>query len=204
MAAEPTLLGGGAAEGGAAPGLESAGTALQIAGLVTKAIGGFYAAESQQYQLESDALTLDFQRTIANINARAAESDAAAILEAGRRRRSISGLQFGQQIGMIRSRTGSRGVQAGVGSARELIASSRLAAAVDAYAIDATTIRQTTAARRRAVDFRNQALIAGTSAENVRGAADTIIPALRGATTLLGGSGNVARSVAQRDRFPRV
>lgn len=204
MAHEPTLLGGGPEPGLDLSSTISGGEALQIAGVVVKSIGAFYEAESQKTKLESDALTFDFQRTIANINARAAEQDAAAILEAGRRRTSLSQLRSGRAIGLLRTTTAARGVQAGVGSAAELTASARLAAKVDAYAIDAGTLRAATAARRRSIDFRNQALFAGVSAENVREERRTINPALSAATTLIGGGSNVARSFAQRSRFPRV
>lgn len=204
MAEEPTILGGGPEPGLDLSSTIGAGGALQIAGVVVQSIGAFYAAESQKTKLESDALTFDFQRTIANINARAAEQDAAAILEAGRRRSSLSQLRSRQAIGLLRTTTAARGVQAGVGSAAELTASARLAAKVDAYAIDAGTLRAVTAARRRVVNLRNQADFAGVSAENVREEAGTIIPGLSAATTLIGGGSRVARSFAQRSRFPRV
>lgn len=206
----PPLLGGlktdvatAAAPGEGLGGLKTGAGILQIAGLTAQAIGSFYEAESQKYQLKSQALTLDFRRSISNINARAAEADASAIFEAGRRRRAQATLRLGQVRGAQRVSAAARGVQAGVGSAAEVLASTDLAVAVDAYAIDANTFRATSAARRRAVDLRNQTLLTGVAAENVRDTRRSISPALQAGTTLLGGAGRVGASFAQRSRGPR-
>jgi hypothetical protein len=188
-----------------APGLtdlEAGGNILAVAGLVTAAIGSFYQAESQKTQLKSQALSLDFQQNIANINARAAEQDAAAIFAAGRRRLAQITLRFGQVRGAQVTATAARGIQAGVGSAAEVAASIRLATIVDALTIDANTLRGIQAARRRQIQFENQALLAGVSARNVRGSERSISPGLQAFTTLLGGAGGVASGIAQRSRFP--
>ena len=129
-------------------GLETGANVMAIAGLVTQAIGSFYAAETQKFQLKSQALSLDFEQSIANLNARAAEQDAVAIFAAGRRRRAQVGLQFGQVRAATRVSTAARGIQAGVGSAAEIAASVELASAVDALTIDANTFRAVSAARR--------------------------------------------------------
>ena len=184
--------------------LEAGGNILAVAGLVTAAIGSFYEAETQKFRLKSQALSLDFQQSIANINARAAEQDAAAIFAAGRRRRAQLTLQFGQVRGAQRVSTAARGIQAGVGSAAEIAASIRLATIVDALTVDANTFRAVSAARRRQIDFETQALLAGVSARNVRGSERSISPGLQAFTTLLGGAGGVASGFAQRSRFPGV
>ena len=203
----PPLLGGEDAAVTDKPGLtglETGANVLAVAGLVTQAIGTFYAAETQKFQLKSQALTLDFEQSIANLNARAAEQDAVAIFDAGRRRRSQVGLQFGQVRAATRVSAAARGIQAGVGSAAEIAASVELASAVDALTIDANTFRAVSAARRRAVDFRNQALLTGVSARNVRGSERSISPGLQAFTTFLGGAGGIASGIAQRSRFPGV
>ena len=76
--------------------------------------------------------------------------------------------------------------------------------AVDALTMDANTFRAASAARRRAIDFRNQALLTGVSARNVRGSERSISPGLQAATTLLGGAGQVASGFAQRSRTPQA
>ncbi len=178
--------------------LEAGGGVLQIAGVVVQAVGAFYAAESQKYQLKSNALTLEFESSIASINARAAEADVAAIFEAGRRRRAAVTLRFGQIKARQRVSTAGRGIQAGVGSAAEVATSIELATTVDAYAIDANTFRAVQAGRRRALDLRNRALLTGVSARNVREAGRGISPGLAAATSLLGGAADTAQSFARR------
>ena len=203
----PSLLGPDPAPTGDLPGLtgvETAGNVLAGAGLAIQAIGSFYAAESQKFQLKAKASTLEFEQSIANINARAAEQDAVAIFAAGRRRKAQIGLKFGQVKAATRVSAAARGIQAGVGSAAEVAASVELASAVDALTIDANTFRAVSAARRRAIDFRNQALLTGVSARNVRGSERSISPGLQAFTTLLGGVGGLASGIAQRSRFPGV
>ena len=198
----PTLLGPEPAPVSDLRGLETTANVLAVAGLVTSAIGSFYAAESQKSQLKSQRLSAEFAESIANLNARAAEADAVAIFAAGRRRRAQVGLKFGQVKGATVVSAAARGVQAGVGSAAEIAASVELASQVDALTIDANTFRATSAARRRAIDFRNQALLAGVSAQNLRGSERGISPGLQAFTTLLGGAGPVASGIAQRSRGP--
>lgn len=197
----PTMLSGGG--GGSLSGLESGGNVLAVAGLVTQAIGSFYSAKSQQFQLESDALSLDFQQSISNLNARASERDAAAILEAGRQRKALVTLRFGQIRGQQRASTAARGIAGGVGSAAEVAASTELAKDLDAFTIDANAFRQASAARLQAVNQRNRAELLGVSARNLRRSAGAIIPGLSAATTLLGGAGGVASGIAQRSRGER-
>ena len=109
-------------------------------------------------------------------------------------------MQFGQVKAATRVSAAARGIQAGVGSAAEISASVELAASVDAMTIDINTLRQVSGARRRAIDFRNQALLTGVSAQNVRGSERSISPGLQAFTTLLGGAGEVASGIAQRGR----
>ena len=187
------------------PGLgavETGGNILAVAGLVTSAIGSFYAAESQKSQLKSQAMTAEFAGSIANINARAAEADAVAIFAAGRRRSSQTGLKFGQIKAATRVSAAARGIQAGVGSAGEIATSVDLVSQVELLTIDANAFRAASAARRRAVDFRNQALLSGVSAENLRSSGRSISPGLQAFTTLLGGAGPLASGFAQRSRGP--
>jgi len=176
--------------------LETFGNVSQIAGTVNQAIGGFFEAEAQRGELKSQALSFDFQKSIANINARAAEQDAHAFIEAGRRQRALSTLRAGQVAGDTRAAQAASGIQAGVGSAAEVRTSQEFTKELDAFAIDANAFRQASAARRRAVDLRNQAQLARVSAENVRGLRRSISPALAAGTTLLSGSADVARSFA--------
>jgi hypothetical protein len=180
--------------------LQSFGTGLAIAGVATEAIGAFYAIDAQKYQLRSQALSAEFAENIARINARAAEFDAHLALEAGRRRRALSTLRSGQVRGAQRVSAAARGVQAGVGSAGEIMASVELAKDVDAFAIDAQAFREASIARRRATGELTRADLARVSATNLRGTADALNPFLAAGSTILGGSGRLALQFGQNER----
>lgn len=177
-------FGGGGPLGAAAGGdsgafgeaLQTSGLILGVGGLFTSAIGAFFAADAQKYQLESQALTFDHRSKISAINARRAELDAHNILKAGRQRRALASLRHGQQKATARARQGSRGIQAGVGSAGEELASFELAKELDLLTIDANTFRAVTAARRGIVDAESAALLGSASAANLRRSASTISP----------------------------
>lgn len=191
----------GAAGGSTPGGLGSFGSIISLAGMVTSAIGGFYSAKSAQYSAESQALDLEFRSSMANINARLAEQDASFLMEAGRRRRLLSTMRAGAVKGQQRASQGARGIQAGVGSAAESLASTEYAKELDAYTIDANTFREVSAARMRGVNFQNEALLTGVSAQNVRRTAASINPALDAFTQLIGGAGRFARNEFQRRRL---
>ncbi len=200
-------LGGGqfATTGGAGGsagflGLGSAGPILSIAGALTGALGAFYSAKADQYRLRSQALDLEFESSIANINARQAELDAESIFEAGAREKALRTLQFGQVKGAARASQAARGIQAGVGSAAEVQASIDFARELDAFTIDANTVRAAGEARRRAVDQRNAALLSRVSAQNIRSAAGSISPGLAAAGSLLGSAPLVASQFAAFER----
>ncbi len=182
-------------------GLSSFGTILSISGMLTGAIGSFYAAKSQQYELRSQQLSLEYQQNIANLNARLAEADARAIIEAGHHAVGLSTLRAGQIEAANRAATAARGVQAGVGSAAEVQASLAFARESDAITIDANAARQAAQARLRAVDLSNRGLLAGVSASNIRRTASGISPGLAGFTSLLSGTSRIAGQQARSRRL---
>lgn len=194
--AEPSLMGGGSYKG-----LQDFGFGMAISGLLMSAIGSYYAVDAQKYQLEAQSLALEHEATMANINARAAENDAAAILRAGRQEKALATLRYGQAKGQQRASVAARGIQAGVGSAGEVAASIEYAKDVDSYTIDVNAYRAASAARRRAVDYRSQSLLGRTSARNVRRSAQSLRPGMAAATSVLGGAGGVARDYAQGMRL---
>lgn len=177
---------------------------LSVAGMVTGAIGAFYAAKDQQYQARAGALSLEFQQNMAALNSRQAELDAFHILEAGAREKGLRTLRYGQIKSSARASQAARGVQAGVGSAAEIEASIDLAREMDSLAMDINTVRAAGRARRAAVDQQNRAALLGVSAANLRGTAGAINPLLSGVTSLLGGAGQVASRWAANKRLERL
>ncbi len=162
------------------------GPILGIAGAVNSAIGSYYAAKSQQIQLESQSETLKFQSDMSRINQRAAEFQAQTIMQAGERQAGAVSLKYGQMKGAAKTRMAAAGGVIGEGSNREIIASSDLMKEIDMLTINANTVRAAESARTQAVNYGNQALMQGVSASNVAGTASTISPFAGAATSLLG------------------
>jgi hypothetical protein len=196
--------GGGAGNAGGIDtlsGLASFGLIMGAVGTLTSSIGAYYSTLAQRYQLRSQALDLEFQGSIANINARAAERDAHIALEAGRHEKAASTLRYGQAKESVRAQTAAAGVQAGVGSAAEVQASIELAKQTDSLTIERNAFRAAGASRARAVDFRNQALLSRVSAGNLRRFAKTMKPGLSALTSFIGGAGQVSSSYLYQQQF---
>ena len=182
-------------------GLSSFGFLTSIAGAGLAAVGNFYAVKSQQNALKSEALSAEFAASMSALNARAAEQDAQAITEAGNREQSRVSQQYGQAKGAARAAMAGRGIQGGYGNAAEVQASIELAKQLDMNTINSNAVRASNAARTQAVNERNQSLLAGVSAANLRGTAGSLDPFSAGATSLLNSASGISQQWLARERF---
>jgi hypothetical protein len=182
-------------------GLANFGTLVSFFGMGLSAVGNFYAVKSQQNVLESQALSAEHAASMSARNARQAEMDAQAITEAGNREQSRISQQYGQAKGAARAAMASRGIQAGYGSTAEVQASIELAKQLDMHTIDSNTVRAANAARTQAVNARNESLLAGVSAANLRGTAGSLDPYAAGATSLLGSASGISQQWLARERY---
>lgn len=169
-------------------------------GTMLAAVGSYYAAQSQKNQMKSQALSMEFAQNMANIEASAAESDARAIMEAGQQDKAALTLQHGADRAAVQVSQAVSGTESGSGSNAEVLASQRLMQRIDAMTLDSNTIRSANAARMRGVNSRNEGLISGVSAANLRAGAGSINPAMAGATSLLSSSGTLANQWLYRER----
>ena len=185
-------LGSQSAASGGMSSLASAGLILAMAGALNSAIGSFYSAKSQKYQLKSQKLAAEFQRSMSAINARNAEVQAQNIMEAGQRQIGQYTMRAGAQKGAAKASLAARGVQAGVGSAAEVMATADVVKEMDVLTINANTVRQAEAMRMQRVNYLNEGLMAGISAQNLGVTAGTIKPGGIAASSLLGSAGQVA------------
>jgi hypothetical protein len=180
---------------------QTVGPILAIAGMATSAIGAYYAAKTQQYQLESQALTNDFQKSMSELNAKNAEFTAQTILESGQRQIGAVTMRAGNVKGAARASMAARGIQAGVGSAADVIATTDLMKEVDVNTINARSVQAAEAQRMAAVNSQNQAMMAGVSADNARMGASTINPFMASTGSLLGSASTVASAYYQDKRM---
>jgi hypothetical protein len=178
----------------------SAGVVMATGGMIMGAIGAYYGAKTMQYQLKSRALSLDYQKEVSLLNAGLAEREARSTLQAGERRIGQYTMQAGAYNASQAASLAARGIQAGVGSTAETVASAKTIQKIDTLTMNANTVRAAEAYRMQSQQFKNEALFAGVSAENMRAQARSINPWLSAATSLLGGAGSVASQWANEMR----
>lgn len=154
------------------------GPIMGIFGAIQGGFGAYYSAKSQKSQLE-------FQADMAAINARMAEMSAQSILQAGQKEAGAVSMRAGKVLGAQRASQAARGIQAGVGSAAEEIATTQLMKETDMLTINANATRQAWAARMQATNLANESLLKGTTA-------DSISPFASAATSLIGSGSQVA------------
>ena len=176
------------------------GIGLQAAGAVNAALGAYFSVKASQYQAEAQASSLDFQQTLSERNARAAERDAQATILAGQREAGRIGMRYRQMRGELRARQAAAGIQRGVGSAAELAASLEYANQADQLAITRSSVRAANAYRTRGVNAATRGRMQGVSAANLRASADSMSPWLAGGSSLLASGGRVAHSWYQYDQ----
>lgn len=173
-------------------GLDAAGGFMAIAGAFTQAIGAFFSVQAIKDQSKEQAAMLEFEGWASRQNARMAEEQAHAALEAGKRDIALATMQAGQEIAATEASFGARGVTAGVGSSAEQVASQQLVRDLDVLNLGINAVRQANGARMAGVNARNRGAFADLSARNLRRTAASTNPLLAGGTTLLGSATQVA------------
>jgi hypothetical protein len=190
-------------------GISSNASAFQQLGLITSIFGGvngtigsYFAAQSQQYQARSQAMSLDFQKNISEINAKGAEFQAENELLAGDRLAAKVTGRAGQAKSTAKATMAANGIQLGEGSAAEAVASSDIMKEVDKFTINANAVRAAGLARLQKTNYENNALMYGVSADNMRRSADSISPGVAAFSTFMTAAGSVAKSWYQFNKFP--
>lgn len=183
--------------------LTNAGYLGVAMGAITSALGAYYAADAQKYQLKAQASALDFQKEIAKRNASMAEQQAESLLAAGNKEIGRYTAAAGQAAAQERNRLGARGIQAGVGSASEVAASNDLAKQVDVLTMRSNTLRQAAAARTQAGNYQAQATAYGASAANARTSAGSISTWIGPTASLLGSAGMLGIEWARTQDYRR-
>lgn len=173
-------------------------------GAVNSAIGSYFAAEAQKNQLKSQALNAKFAAKMAAINARAAEVSAQSTMAAGEQAIGRYTMQAGQARASAQAALASRGIQGGVGSAKEIIGSMDLIKQIDTLTMSANITRQAEAQRMQRQNYLAQATMAGLSAQNLNASAASITPALSGMSSLLGSAADIGLMYARNRRIEEL
>ena len=181
------------------------GAVAQLTGAVISSIGAWGQANAQREQARAAASYAEHQQRMADINARQAELDAQDILAAGRQQSFLQTMRAGQARSQRRARTAARGVELGSGSAAELLASEDIAREIDRSVVKTNTVRAANQARTRATNLRNQSLLQGVSARNLRSSADSISPELAAFSSATASAGRFAQTFNLRNlRRPAI
>lgn len=152
----------------AAPWYKTAAAAVNNnLGPIMAAFGALQSGIGSYYSAKSTASSLEFQAEIAAINARMAERTAQSILQAGQDEQGRLSARAGQIKSKQKTRQAARGVQIGVGSAAEEVASTDIVKETDMLTINANAVRQAWAARTQSVNLANESLLKGTSAGSI-------------------------------------
>lgn len=203
MGPPANLAGGGDAMSAANLGnvIGAGGLVIAMLGAVNSAIGSFYAADSQKNQLKMQAQNQRFQAQMSAINARQAEFGAQQTLLAGRQAIGRYTMAAGQQKASAQASMAARGLQAGVGSTRDVVASMDLIKEMDRLTMNANAVRQAEAMRMQAVNYTTQGVMAGTSANNLFATANTISPFSSAFTSSLGSAASIGGTWVQQQRI---
>lgn len=170
------------------------GGGSSYAGALLSAIGNYYSTKAQKGQLRASALNAEFDASMANLNARAAERQSNAILRAGGYRSRLLGAQYEQQAADMRVGAGAGGITQSSATAVEQRASNAFAQGLDQITLEANAVADAEAMRGQAVNLRNQGMLAGVSARNLRATSGTLSPWGSVLTSALGSSGTVANT----------
>ena len=184
-------------------GLAAFGFWSSIGASVMSAVGTFYSAKSQKSQLESQALSSEFEQSMANLEARAAEFDATQILRAARREAGRVSMAAGQEKSRQKVSAAARGVDVNTGSAVDVRVSTEMASQADRNAINENAVAGAAAQGRRATDARNRASIAGVNASNARATSRTINPYMAHFSSVLGSVGTLSNAWVANRRWSR-
>jgi hypothetical protein len=184
---QPVSPGASAAQSG----FGSAGMMLMAASAVSQAIGSFYSAKTQQMQLKMQQENLLFQSRMANRAATAAYVRAQEMERAGQQAVGRYTMQAGAAKSTAKTQLAARGIQAGKGSAAEIMATFDLVRGIDALTITSNSIRAANAERMRGAAMRGQAAVSAASGQAYGLAAGAITPALSGVSSLLGSAANI-------------
>jgi hypothetical protein len=138
------------------------------------------------------------------INARGAEMQAQQSLLAGERAIGQYTMGAGQRRASATASMAARGIQGGVGSAREVTASMDLIKEIDKLTISSNAVRQAEAARAQRINYINQGVIAGTSANNLMATAGTISPYSSSFSSLLGSASSIGSTWATQRRMDEL
>lgn len=190
----PVSAGSLAPGGGAASAMSTAAPFMMAMGAINSAIGAYYQSSTLKYQMQSQQSNLEFASKMSEINARNAERSAQSLLLQGERQIGQVTMRAGKIRSSQKASQAARGISLGYGSTAEEIATTDLMKETDAITISANATQAAWAARTQAVNYSNQALMQGVSADNMGRMSNAVSPWMSATSSLVSSGGTVASS----------
>jgi len=184
--------------------MKTYGPVIGIAGAIGQIAGAYYGAKAQQYQLDSQAMSLQFQKDIAGINARQAEVTAQSILRAGEQQSAALTMKYGKAKGSQRAAMAASGGVIGEGSYQAVEATNDLMKEIDVLQINANTVRSAENARTQGQNYKTQAAMYGISANNASASSASINPFAAAGTSLLTSATSYANTIYRDKMMDRL
>jgi hypothetical protein len=184
--------------------MQTYGPMISIAGAIGSIASSYYGAKAQQYQLDAQAMTMQFQKDIAGINARQAEVTAQGILRAGQIESAMTSLKYGKAKGSQRAAMAANGGVIGEGSNQEIEATNDLMKEIDVLQINANTVRSAENARTQGQNYKTQAAMYGVSASNLTASSQSISPFAAAGSTFLTSATSYAGTIYRDKMMDRL
>lgn len=164
--------------------------------LLQMAAGGLLKTDAAYLGAKSQASSLSYQASMADINSQIGEMGAETALLHGQQQAGALGLRMGQVEGAQRADLAANGVDLGVGSAAEVQAGTKMMTNEDLATIHANAVQDAWGYRMSALNQNNTALMDRATASGIN-------PGLSAGTTLLT-SGMQTASMWYRLRHAQV
>jgi hypothetical protein len=174
------------------PGAGTFALMTQVLGGINSAVGGYYAAQAQQYQAKSQAVNLGYQSAVAAINARQSEFQAESDIKAGQSQIFNTTLAEGQAKASATVSMAARGLRGGTGTTADVIGSMDLVKAINVYNINSNAVQAASASRVQATNDQNASNLDAVSAANATRSANSVSPFMSGFSSLLTSASSVA------------
>lgn len=194
--ANSSMLGGETIQGSSGGGMDLgavAGLVNSIIGGVTSVVGAYQYADRLKKNLEFQSVVSAFNARISALNLDLSEKTAQQYLRAGEQAQMQVSLKAAKVKGAQKASQGARGVQIGVGSAAEEVATTDLMKEIDRNTINANTVREAWNQRlagvlgqTATVNYTNAAAMQSASAESISPWAAAGTSLLKSATTVAG------------------
>lgn len=173
-------------------------------GAINTAVGSYFAAQNQQSQLRMQAQNQKFASQMSALNAQGAEYAAQSSVRAGQQQYGRMTMQQGQARASAAVGLASRGIQAGVGSAKEVMGSIDLINNIDRLTMNSNIVRQAEAYRMQKVNYLTESSMQNQSSRNLKSSADSISPGLGAYSSLMGGASDIGMSWLRTKRFEEL